>query len=285
MSLTVGTGPFGHFPSGEFNFELPRLKGLLYLEDFNRRMRAMFEGETVVDSRRPKLLHEHGLLPVLYFPRDEVRMDLLEPSERRTHCPWKGEASHFHLRVGDRVSENAAWSYPDPIDEAPGALAGLIAFYWDRVDGWLQEDEENIGHVRDPYHRIDVLDTSRHVVISLNGETLADTTRARVLYETGLPPRWYIPADDVRRDLFEHSDKDTICAYKGHASYSHVHVGDELEEDLVWRYDEPLHDAERVRGYYAFFNERVDIDLDGERQEQPITQWSPRWRERAVAPT
>src|SRR3712207_476121 len=103
MTLTVGDGPFGQHPRGEFNFELPRTHGVIYFEDFPRRMRARFAGETVVDSRRAKLLHEQGLLPILYFPEDEVRTDLLEPSNRSTHCPYKGDASYWSVRVGDRV--------------------------------------------------------------------------------------------------------------------------------------------------------------------------------------
>ena len=276
MTLTVGTGPFGHFPEGDFNFDLPRREGLLYFERFDRRMRAIFAGETVVDSRHPMLLHEHGRLPILYFPEAEVRTDLLEPSESRSQDPGKGEAWRWHIRVGDRVSEDAAWSYPEPVEGAP-PLAGHFAFEWGKVDTWLQEDVENIGHVRDPYHRIDVLDTSRHVKVSLHGEVVAETTRARVLYETSLPPRWYIPREDVRTDLCEPSDLDTICAYKGHASYHSVHAGGELEENVVWHYKEPLHDAEPIRDYLAFFNERVDIEVDGELQERPMTQWHPDW--------
>src|ERR687886_79926 len=106
MSLTVGIGPFGQRPAGEFNFERPRTKGLIYFEAFPRRMRAVFAGETVVDSRRAKLLHEHGHLPVLYFPRDEVRMDLLEPTDHTTRCPWKGDASYWSVAVDARVAEN-----------------------------------------------------------------------------------------------------------------------------------------------------------------------------------
>src|SRR6185436_3142993 len=115
----------------------------------------------------------------------------------------------------------------------------------------------------DPYHRIDILDTSRHVRVSVNGEQVADTTRARALFETGLPTRWYVPREDVRMDLLEASDSRTGCAYKGYASY--WSVGD--EEDVVWSYPEPTREAERVRDYVAFFNERVDIEVDGELQE------------------
>jgi uncharacterized protein (DUF427 family) len=275
MSLTIGDGPFGNHPAGEFNFERPRLQGLLYFEDSPRRVRARFAGETVVDSTHAKLLHEHTKLPVLYFPEAEVRTDLLEPSDHRTFCPSKGEASHHTLRVGDAVSENAAWSYPEPIEGAP-PLAGHLAFYWDRVDDWLEEDEPMIVHVRDPYHRTDVLDSSRHVRVEVGGETVAETRRPRVLFETGLPPRWYMPADDVRRDVLVPSEKRTGCAYKGFASYFSVDAGGVEEEDVVWYYPDPRPDAERVRDYLCFFNERVDLYVDGELQERPDTQWSPR---------
>jgi uncharacterized protein (DUF427 family) len=269
VTLTVGTGPFGHRPAGTFNFELPRTKGLIYFEDSPRRIRAMLGGETVVDSRHAKLLHEHRLLPIYYFPQEEVRMDLLVPSERHTHCPYKGEASYWSVHSGGQIAEDAAWGYPEPLEDAP-PLAGYVAFYWDRMDEWLEEDEPAIVHARDPYHRVDILDTSRHVRVSVNGETVAETTRGRVLYETGLPPRWYFPREDVRLDLLTASDTRTGCAYKGFASY--WSVGD--EDDVVWSYPEPQREAERIRDYLAFFNERVDIEVDGEVAQRPVTQWS-----------
>jgi uncharacterized protein (DUF427 family) len=271
MSLTIGDGPFGQHPAGVFNFERPRTKGLIYFEDSPRRMRALFAGETIVDSRRSKLLHEHGKLPVHYFPEDEVRLDLLEPSDHRTHCPWKGDARHFSVRVGDRISQNAAWSYPEPLPDAP-PLAGYLAFYWGRMEEWLEEDEPLIGHARDPYHRVDVLDSSRAVRVEIDGEVVAETSRPRALFETGLPTRWYFPPEDVRQDLLAPSDKHTVCAYKGVASYR----SSRTEEDVAWFYPEPRHDAERVRDHICFFNERVDLYVDGELQERPETQWSPR---------
>jgi uncharacterized protein (DUF427 family) len=281
MALTLGTGPFGDHPRGSFNREMPEVKGLIYFEDSPRRIRGLFAGETVVDGRHAKLLHEHGHLPIYYFPEDEIRLDLLEPSDRHTTCPWKGEASYWSVRVGDRVSENAAWGYPEPLENAP-PLAGYRAFYWDKLDEWLEEDEPAIVHARDPYHRVDVLDSSRQVRVSLHGETLAETTRARVIFETGLPPRWYFPPEDVRRDMLVESDHQTGCAYKGFADYWSVRVNGELEENLVWFYPEPRRDAEPIRGYLAFFNERVDLEVDGELEERPETQWSPR-RARARA--
>jgi uncharacterized protein (DUF427 family) len=276
VSLTVGTGPFGHRPAGTFNFELPRVKGLIYFEDSPRRIRARLGGETVVDSRRAKLLHEHGHLPIYYFPREDVRMDLLSPSDKRTHCPYKGDASYWSVQAGGKAAENAVWGYPEPLPDAP-PLAGYLAFYWNTMDEWLEEDEPAIVHARDPYHRVDVLSTSRHVRVSVNGEVAAESRRALALFETGLPTRWYFPRDDVRLELLVSSDTRTGCAYKGFACY--WSLAD--EDDLVWSYPDPQPEVERIRDHMAFFDERVDVEVDGEPQERPVTQWSRGARSRS----
>jgi uncharacterized protein (DUF427 family) len=283
MTLTLGTGPFGPWAAGTFNADMPPTEGLIYFEDFPRRMRASLAGETVVDSRHAKLLHEHRHLPVLYFPESEVRTDLLERSERSTHCPWKGDATYWSVRVGDRVAEHAAWSYPDPLEGAP-PLAGHFAFHWERLDEWLEEDEPIHVHVRDPYHRVDVLDSSRHIRVSLDGELLADTRRPRVVFETGLPPRWYIPQEDVRTDLLADSDTHSGCAYKGTASYKSLPTAGEDGEDIVWYYPEPTREAARLRDLLCFWNERVDIEVDGEPEGRPETHWYGRRSEEATGP-
>ena len=275
----LGTSPFGQRPAGVFNFDVPRARGVIWFEDCPRRIRGRFGGETVVDSTHAKLLHEQAHLPVYYFPEAEVRMDLLEPADHRTTCPFKGEARYWSLRAGGRTAENAAWSYPEPIPDAP-PLAGYVAFYWHAMDEWLEEDEPAIVHARDPYHRVDVLDTSRRVRVSVHGEVLAETARAKVIFETGLPPRWYMPPEDVRTELLVESAKQTGCAYKGFASYWSVQSGDTLEEDLVWVYPEPAREVAPIAGHLAFFNERIDLEIDGEPQERPVTQWSPRARSR-----
>ena len=132
MALAKGTGPFGERSGGTFNFEVKPPKGhALYFEDSPKRVRAVFNGETVAASRRVKILHETGYLPVYYFPEEDLRGDLLEPSDHTTHCPFKGDASYWSVRVGDRVAENAVWSYPEPLKTAP-PIAGYAAFYWDK---------------------------------------------------------------------------------------------------------------------------------------------------------
>src|SRR5438552_8612978 len=152
MGLMTGTGPFARKPAGRFNFEAPPPGRALYLEPTPKRIRVVVAGETVADSRNAYLLHESGHQPIYYFPPQDVRADVLEASDRHTRCPKKGEASYHTIRVGDTVVEAGAWYYPTVIDGAPPELAGLIAFYWNRMDSWVEENEEVFGHPRDPYH-------------------------------------------------------------------------------------------------------------------------------------
>jgi uncharacterized protein (DUF427 family) len=211
-----------------------------------------------------------------------VRSDVLEPIEKHTHCPKKGDASYYTIRVGDTVAEGGAWYYPDPIDGAP-PIENLIAFYWGKVDRWLEEDEEVVVHPRDPYHRIDVLRTERHIRISLDGELLAETRGAMALFESNLPPRWYLPSEDLSAEL-EPSDTVTHCPYKGEAHYHSVKLSSgELAEDIVWYYEDPLPEVGKIAGLVCFFNERVDIELDGELQARPDTPWSRKVRSEAPA--
>jgi uncharacterized protein (DUF427 family) len=276
MGLMYGTGPFSRTPAGEFNFEPPPAGSVIYLEPTPRRIRVIVGEQTVADSRRAYLLHESGLQPVYYFPPEDVRSDLLEPTDRHTRCPKKGEASYYTVRAGDRVVENGAWYYPEVLRAAPPALKGLVAFYFDRMDRWMEEAEEIGVHPRDPYHRVDVIASDRHVRVLLDGQLLADTRQALALFETGLPARWYIPAEDVMAEL-QPSDTVTHCPYKGQASYRSVRLPDgRLEEDLIWCYETPLFEMGRIAGRLCFFNERVDLELDGERQARPESAWSRR---------
>jgi uncharacterized protein (DUF427 family) len=206
----------------------------LYLEPTPKRIRGEVGGATIADSRRALILQESGLQPVYYFPPEDVRRGVLEPSERRTRCPKKGEASYYTIHAGGKRVENGAWTYPDPIAGAP-PIKDLIAFYWDRVDHWFEEGEEVFVHPRDPYHRIDILSSDRHVRVLLDGEVLADSRRAVALFESNLPPRWYLPAEDVGVGL-QASLTVTRCPYKGTAAYfSAAGV-----EDLIWYYADPL---------------------------------------------
>lgn len=241
MTMTVGTGPFGHRPAGRFNFEVPS-DGMQYLEPVPRRIRALLGGEVVIDILETRLLHEQHRLPVWCFPPEDVRLDL------------RGD--------GD------AWTYEE------GLAKGLVGVRWDAVDRWLEEDEDVIVHPRDPYHRIEVRDTSRLVRVELGAELIAESTNAVALFETSLPARWYLPEHDIRAELIPNPDVRTGCAYKGWASYYDVRFGGETEPFLAWYYTDPLDEVKRIRGLVCFFNERVELTVDGELQERPLTQWS-----------
>ncbi|PZS24585.1 MAG: hypothetical protein DLM58_24470 [Pseudonocardiales bacterium] len=273
MSLTTGTGPFGESTAGEFGSTLQPTDHVMYFELSPRRVRVVVGGETVADSRRAFMLHETGALPWYYLPEADVRRDLLEPSDTEGVSPSRGRAQYWTLRVGDRVIPDAAAGYPEPPSSAP-PIAGYLVFDWDAVDAWYEEDEQIFTHPADPYHRVDVRQSTRHVRISLNGEVLAESSRSRLLFETGLPTRYYLPADDVRTGLLTPSDTTTECAYKGTATYWSAQAGDHVASDLAWTYREPKIEAERVRGYVTFFNERVDVDLDGERQPRAESEWT-----------
>jgi uncharacterized protein (DUF427 family) len=247
-----------------------------------RRVRVVFAGETIADSSNAHLLFETRHLPVYYFPRADVRMDLLAPTDHHTFCPYKGTASYWTIGAGGRSSENAVWGYFEPYDEV-AAIRDFVAFYWDRVDHWYEEDEEIFVHPRDPYKRVDAIASSRQVQVILGGETIADTRRARFLFETRLPTRYYIPAEDVRMDLLAPSERVTACPYKGRARYWSAKVGDQTYPDIVWSYPEPIPECPKIKGHLCFFNEQVDaILIDGVAQPRPVTRWSKDWKEKAA---
>jgi uncharacterized protein (DUF427 family) len=246
------------------NFEIESPAHRLLFHDFPRRVRALFGGEVVLDTRRGKLLRETGLLPVLYVPQHDVRGDLLSPTDHRTHCPFKGEASYWTVRAGGRTAENAVWAYPDPIDGATW-LRGFLAFYWDRMDAWFDEDEEVRAHLRDPFHRVDVRASSRHVRVLAGGEDVADTRHPKILSETGLPNRFYIPPESVRDELLGPSATHTECPYKGTASYRTVELPGRRIADAAWFYPAPFEDAVKIRDHLCFFvAEGIETLVDGE---------------------
>lgn len=254
----------------------------ILFEPSPRRVRVRFNGETIADSTDAHLLFETRHLPVYYFPRRDVRMDLLVPTGHRSFCPYKGTASYWTIRVGDRTAENAAWGYPDPFDEV-AVIGDFLAFYWDRVDAWYEEDEEIFVHPRDPYKRVDVIASSRRVQVIVGGETVADTRHARFLFETRLPTRYYIPLEDVRMDMLVASDRATACPYKGKARYWSARVGGETYPDIVWSYPEPIPECPKIKGHLCFFNEHVDaILVDGVAMPRPVTPWSKDWKEKAA---
>ncbi len=261
MTLTLGSGPLAGARAGSFNFDLdgaPTQR--LLFDDYPRRMRALLAGHILLDSTRGKLLHETGIPPRYYLPIEDLNEDFLEASERTTHCPFKGDARYWSVRVGDHRVENAIWYYPEPLAAAPW-LAGYCSVSHEAADLWLQEDEPVRGHLRDPYHRVDVLESSRRVEVKAAGETIAESDRPKLLFETGLPARVYLLRADVRPGILEPSETSTHCPYKGEASYWSVRAGDRLLEDAAWAYEAPLPEALKAAGHLCFDGEGIEIEV------------------------
>jgi uncharacterized protein (DUF427 family) len=232
-----------------------------------RWVRVKFGGEFVADSRNTLLVWDKHYIPTYFFPQDDVRMDLLEPSGKS-----RGQRTTYHIKVNGKTAENAAWSYTDPLSERT-EVKDYVAFRWHKMDAWFEEEERIFVHARDPHKRVDVLSSSRHVQVKVNGQTLADTSTPYLLFETGLPTRYYIPRQDVRLDLLEPAAHETSCPYKGTASeYWSVKAGDKKLENVAWSYPTPIID--KIEGLICFFNEKVDLYVDGELQERPQTPWS-----------
>ena len=251
-----------------FEPQTPRLIGGLSIEPSPRRVRAFFGGVPVADSTRTLLAFEPRHMPVYWFPHKDVHADLLHGSGRDEQAHPVVE--RWTLQVGDRVAERAAWSYPDP-DPERAALRDHLAFFWDKLDAWFEEDDEVFVHPRDPYHRVDVLRSSRRVRVEVEGQVVAETVRPCLMFETGLPVRYYIPKLDARTELFEPSDKATQSPYKGVAVYWSLRVNGRLFEDLAWSYPRPIPECPKIEDLLCFWNERTDTIVDGELQERPIT--------------
>ena len=256
-------------PEGEAQATARR--GAIRVEPGPKRVRAVLHGTAVADTRQPRLVWENPHYPSYYFPRADVRTELLVPSTRTERSPSRGDARYFDVQVGERRVADAAWCYPDsPLE----ALRDLIRFEWGAMDAWFEEDEEVFTHPRSPFTRVDILPSSRPVRVEIDGIVLADTNHAHVLHETGLPPRWYVPKVDVRMDLLEPTDTESHCPYKGQAEYWSARIGDRIETDIAWSYPTPLPESERVAGLVSFYNERVDLFVDGERASRPHTPFS-----------
>jgi uncharacterized protein (DUF427 family) len=259
MSLTLGSGPLAGTPGGAFNFSLdgaPRHR--ILFESFAPRLRGLLDGHVVVDTVGARLLHETAIAPVAYVPLDDVDASVLSRTDTRTHCPFKGDASYWTVTVGDRVVPDALWAYEEPQPEAPW-LRGFGAFYWDRLDEWYVEDER-VPRLRDPYHRVEVLPSTREVVVRAGGVEVARSARPRMLFETSAPPRAYVPVEDVAEGVLVESSRRTTCPYKGEARYWSVAVDGRVLEDAAWSYDAPLREAEAVAGCVSFDGEGVEVE-------------------------
>jgi uncharacterized protein (DUF427 family) len=237
-----------------------RLKEPPYVELSPRRVRGYLGGELVVDSERVLLVYESRRPPVYWFPVEDVRMQLL--TRKGAAAGSSSDSFRFSVAAGGKRADNAAWTY-EPARPGLDALAGHIAFIWDQLDSWFEEDEEVFVHPRDPYTRVDAVNSSRHVRIEIDGTLVAETRRPVLLFETGLPVRYYIPKQDVRMDLLEPTQTHTRCPYKGIASYWSVVIDGKRFDDVVWSYPTPIPEVPKIENLLSFYNEKVDVFVDG----------------------
>lgn len=259
MTLTLGTGPFARHRAGSFDAGTQLGEHPVYVEPYPHRVRGWYGGELVVDTRDARLLHEAGALPQWLLPRADLR--LLEPTDDVRDDP-KGRLRRWSLQLGERRHESAAYDVVEPAAGMPD-LTDLVAVDFAALDRWLEEEDEVIGHPRDPYHRVDTRRASEHVVVRAAGRRVADSRRPVKLFETGLPVRWYLPVEDVAQEYLSPSLARTICPYKGIASYWSLTVGGTVVEDAAWGYPDPLGEALQTAGHVCFLGDGVEVTVDG----------------------
>lgn len=222
-------------------------------------MRALLGGDVVADTTRPLLVWEAPYYPTYYLPVDDVVAELV-PTGETSRSPSRGEGEVLTVRTPTAEAAGAGLRYADsPIDD----LRDHVRLDWGAMDAWFEEDEQVFVHPRSPYTRVDILPSSREVVVTLGDVELARTTRAQALFETGLPPRWYLPRLDVRMDLLTPSDTVTQCPYKGTAAHLSARIGDELTPDVAWTYPTALRESEPVAGLVSFYDDKVAVTVDG----------------------
>jgi uncharacterized protein (DUF427 family) len=238
-------------------------QGQVRVERSHKRIRALLAGEVVVDSVRPLLVWEVPYYPAYYLPLADVRAELVATG-RTEHSPDRGDAEVLDVKVGRATAPAAARAYRS---EAVEPLRHTVRLEWDAMDEWLEEDEPVYTHPRDPHTRVDVLASSRHVQVVVDGVTVAESSQPRILFETGLPPRYYLPLPDVRTDLLRPSPTVSHCPYKGTATYWTLEVAGRTYEDLVWTYRTPLPESQKIAGLLCFFTEKVALVVDGEVQQ------------------
>ncbi|MFD4439663.1 DUF427 domain-containing protein [Nocardia sp. NPDC058519] len=244
-------------------------RGRVKVETGQKRVRVYLRGKLVADTVRPLLVWEIPYYPTYYVPLTDVHADL-DPNGITEHSPSRGEATGYDVAVEGLRADGAALRYLDsPLSELKDAVRLDIAAF-----DWFEEDEQIFVHPRDPYSRVDILGSSRNVRVEIDGVTVADSQSPRILFETGLPARYYLPLTDVRMDLLTPSETHTSCPYKGTADYWNVRVDDTEHSDIVWIYRTPLPESQKVAGLACFYNEKVDIYLDGVLQDRPHTPFS-----------
>ena len=231
-----------------------------HVEPVPRRIRALLGGEVVVDTLRARYVWEWPAYPQFYIPVDDVRSGVLV-AEGGTESTPRGDVESYGLRAGDIERPKAAKVLQaSTIPE----LTGTVRFDWSALDAWFEEDEQVFGHPRDPYVRVDALRSTRRVRVEIDGVVLADTSSPVMVFETGLPTRYYINRTDVRWSLLDPTGTITLCPYKGRTSQGwSARAGGREYPEVAWAYDFPMRELLPIAGLVAFYNEKVDIFVDG----------------------
>lgn len=260
MGLSWQQGPLAPGAIGRFLVPDPLPERLLFAEPLRRRMRVRFGGAWVADSEDVVLLHEPGRYPVAYFPLGDTFPDVLEPSGHTTQHRDLGPTSWYTVRAGASSKPRAAWEHTGLPGHA-SELKGRVAFAWRAMDAFYEEDERIVGHAADSYHRIDIRQTSRHLVARNGERVIADSRRALALYESGFAPRWYVPRADVDESALTPAEDQTFCPYKGLASYYDIAGA----HRAAWSYQDAWPEVGRISGLVSFEPDKVAVDLDGAR--------------------
>jgi uncharacterized protein (DUF427 family) len=263
MGLSWQQGPLGRDPNGTFLSAIPMPERVLYMEPLRRRMSVELGGSIIARSDEAVILFEPARYPVAYFPIGDIDQGVLQPSDHETTHSDLGKTKWFSVVGGGGEStRRGAWEHVDPPAQA-AALRDTVAFAWRAMDAFYEEDERILGHAADPYHRIDIRRTSRHLVVRQDDQVVADTHAPLVLYESGFAPRWYVPRTDIAADAVHAIEGQTFCPYKGLASY--YDIGD--ARSAAWSYRAPFEDVARIADLVSFYPEKLTITIDGENLE------------------
>ena len=260
MGLAWQQGPLAPGAIGRFLVPDPLPGRLLYAEPLRRRMRVRFGGAWIADSDDVVLLHEPGRYPVAYFPLSAVTEGVLQPEEHVTRHADLGMTAWYTARAGQHSKPRAAWQHTD-LPGYAGELKSRVAFAWRAMDAFYEEDERIASHAADPYHRIDIRRTSRHLLVRDGDRVIADTTDPLALYESGFAPRWYVPAADVDQSALTPALGQTFCPYKGLCSYYDLAGA----HRAAWSYQDAYTEVRRISGMISFEPDKVAAYLDGTR--------------------
>jgi uncharacterized protein (DUF427 family) len=258
MGLSWQQGPLSPGAIGRFLVPEPLPKRLLYVELLRRRMRVRFGGAWIADSEHVLLLFEPGRYPVAYFPQTDISPEVLERSEHTTQHPDLGLTSWYTVKAGEQRATRAAWQHVD-LPSYADELRARIAFAWRAMDAFYEDDERILGHAADSYHRIDIRQTSRRLMVRHQDRVVADTKRPIVLYESGFAPRWYVPRADIDQSALTFVEHQTFCPYKGLCSY--YEIGD--AHLAAWSYREAYPEVGRILDLVSFEPDMVSVHLDG----------------------